>query len=128
VGEWYKTECAFGIHMAMRFDVVEKGPAQRSMTVWVDADLTGGAYPSQLYSWISALEFDGKALPEGYSLKKACPLLREAWATIEAFEEGPLLYNRILRLSPFRGAKDEDVMPAQSDHPGTARQDKHQIQ
>jgi hypothetical protein len=109
--------------MVMQFDVVEKGPAQRSMTACVDADLTGGEHPSQLYSWISALEFDGKALPEGYSLERACLLLREAWATIEAVREGPLLYNRILGLSPLRGAEDGDAMPAQADHPSAATED-----
>ena len=123
VGEWYKMESVLGIHMVMQFDVVEKGPAQRSMTACVDADLTGGEHPSQLYSWISALEFDGKALPEGYSLERACLLLREAWATIEAVREGPLLYNRILGLSPLRGAEDGDAMPAQADHPSAATED-----
>jgi hypothetical protein len=46
----------------------------------VDAELRGGERPLQLYSWISALEFDGGPLPEGYSLETASLLLRKAWA------------------------------------------------
>jgi hypothetical protein len=65
--------------------------------------LTGDERPSQLYSWISALEFDGEALPDGYSLDTATLLLREALAEVEFVDEHPLFYNRITRLSPLNG-------------------------
>jgi hypothetical protein len=83
----------------------------------VDAELVGGEQPSQLYSWISALEFGGEALAEGYRLETASLLLREACAVIEAVDDEGVLYNRIARLSPLRGA----LAPAQPCGPGGGR-------
>jgi hypothetical protein len=109
VGEWYEMESELGTHVVIRFDLVDEGPMQRSVVACVDAELTGGKEPSQLYSWISALLFGGKPLPEGYSLRTDSPLLREAWLEIEAFHEGPLHYNRIIRLSPLRDEAGDDA-------------------
>jgi len=103
VGEWYRTESALGSHVFVRFDVLEKGLAHHCIKAWVDAELTGGERPSQLYSWISALEFDGEALPDGYSLETATLLLREALAEVEFVDEHPLFYNQITRLCPLNG-------------------------
>jgi len=103
VGEWTIMESIFGCHVVMRLDLVEEGLTHRSVTVCVDAELTGGEEPSQLYSWISALVFAGEALPEAYTLETASLLLREAWAGIEVVDDEGVLYNRIARLSPLRG-------------------------
>ena len=102
VGEWTIMESIFGRHVVMRLGLVEEGLPHRSVTACVDAELTGGEEPSQLYSWISALVFGGEALPKAYSLEAASLLLREAWAVIEAVDDEGLLYNRIARLSPFK--------------------------
>ena len=111
VGEWYTMDSIFGRHVVIRFDVLEKGPAHRCATLCVDAELTGGERPSQLYSYVSALVFGGEALPQGYSLKTVGLLLREALAQIERIDDGGLSYNRIARLSPFKDKGEKQWEP-----------------
>ena len=66
-------------------------------------DLSGLSRPDRShYSWISALEFDGQPLPEGYSLETASLLLREAWAVIDVVERDGVRCNRIVQLLPLQ--------------------------
>jgi len=102
VGECHIIEDRLGTWVVIGFDLMEKGLSPRSVKAWTNAELIGGERPSPLYSWISALEFGGEALPEEYSLETASLLLREAWAVIEVVDDGGLPYNRIARLSPCR--------------------------
>ena len=124
VGRWATVETPFNTCVEFRFDLRDKGLKRYCIEASVNAELIGGEQPSQLYSWISALVFDGKALPEGYTLRTASLLLREAWAAIALIDNTGLPHNRIVRLYPLRGGKDENLTPAQSDHPGAAREDK----
>jgi hypothetical protein len=102
VAEWYILETPFGTSVVMRFErPKKKGWLRPSIKVWVDADLTGGERPSRLYSWISALAFDGGPLPEGYSLETASLLLRKARAVIDVVERDGVRCNRIVRLLPL---------------------------
>jgi hypothetical protein len=112
VSEWYLYESCFGMQVTMRFHLLEEGLTNRYIHAVTDFDLTGGERPSQLYSWISALVFGGEALPIGYSLTAASPLSRQAWAEIEMDDDESPLYNRIVRLSPLRGAGRGDTETA----------------
>ena len=71
VGECHIIEDHLGTWVVIRFDLLERGQAQRSIKAWTNAELIGGERPSQLYSWISALDFGGEALPEGFGLESA---------------------------------------------------------
>jgi hypothetical protein len=75
----------------------------------VEAVLIGGERRSTLYSWISALVFHGKPLPEGSTLNTASLLLREALAGIALIDRDGLLYNRIFCLYPLRGPAGADA-------------------
>ena len=128
VGRWATVETPFNTCVEFRFNLRDKGMKRYSIEASMNAELIGGEHPSELYSWISALVFDGKALPEGYTLRTASLLLREAWAAIVLIDNNGLLFNRIVRLYPLRDAEDGDVMPAQADHPGSPVEDKQWIQ
>ena len=124
VGRWVTVETPFNTYVEFRFDLRDKGLKRYCIEASVNAELIGGEQPSELYSWISALVFGGKALPEGYTLRTASLLLREAWAAIALIDNNSLSHNRIVRLYPLRGAEDGDAMPAQADHPGSPVKDK----
>jgi len=103
VTRWCILETPFGTSVVIRFERPKvKGWLRPPINVSVDAELRGGERPSQLYSWISALEFDGGPLPEGYSLETASLLLRKAWAVIDVAERDGVTHNRLVRLQPRR--------------------------
>ena len=132
VAEWYTLETPFGTSVVIRFErPKKKGWLRPSIKVTVDPELTGGERPSRLYSWISALVFDGGplprrppfvfgsgfcgapprcafqrgrrrgGLPEGYSLHTTSLLLRKARAVIDVVERDGVRYNRIVQLLPL---------------------------
>jgi hypothetical protein len=109
VAYWYLLESSFGRHVGIRFDVVEERPTNRFIEENVDAVLTGGERPSRLYRFISALVFDGKPLPEGYSLETASLLHREASAAVALIDRDGLLFNRIAWLSPLQDSASEQT-------------------
>jgi hypothetical protein len=145
VGDCYIMDGIFGREVVLRFDLLEKGLTDLSLDEWTEAALIGGRQPSRLYSWISAMVFDGKPLPAGYRLRTASLLLREALAGIALVDYDRLLYNRILCLYPLRAAKETEAGPAidlqdpggrdgvpapshhpaavTADHPGAAKED-----
>jgi hypothetical protein len=112
VGNCYIMDGIFIREVVMRFDLIEEGLTDRAINEWAEAVLIGGERRSRLYSWISALVFDGKPLPEGYTLNTATLLLREALAGIALIDHDGLLYNRILCLYPLRAAAETEAGPA----------------
>jgi hypothetical protein len=124
MGECHIIEDRLGTWVVIRFDLLEKGLAHRSIKAWTNAELIGGERPSELYSWISALEFGGEALPEGYSLEKADLLLRKAWAVIAVIDGDGVPYNRVVQLLPLRGAGRGDWETRGHGDTGAASQER----
>jgi hypothetical protein len=94
----------FGTQAALRFDLVEPGFEGKSLRAWASAKLTGGKRPSKLYSWTSALLFNGRALPEGFDLDTDMLLDKEALLVVEVVEKDGLEKNRVAQLLPLRAA------------------------
>jgi hypothetical protein len=107
VGQCFIMDTIFGREAAIRFDLLEEGLTHLSIDEWPKAVLIRDKCRSRLYSWISALLFDGKPLPEEYTLSTASLLGREALARIILVDYDGLLYNRILSLDPLQAAADE---------------------